>query len=96
MGILTIIIAVLAVAVVGLAMIRIPGMTCQVLTGAAMLGGIGFALGFFGPMLLTPQSNQGPLLGIFVTGPLGVVIGAIGGALVAWQRVRRLRESNLF
>jgi hypothetical protein len=44
-----------------------------------VLGSIGFAVGFLGPLILTPNANQGPLLGIFVTGPLGFDIGvAIG------------------
>jgi hypothetical protein len=48
----------------------------HMLIGGAILGSIGFALGFFGPIVWTPQSNQGPLLGIFITGPLGFVVGA--------------------
>ena len=48
--------------------------------GALIVGGIGFAAGFFGPILLT-DANQGPLLGIFVTGPLGFVLGWVLGAL---------------
>lgn len=40
----------------------------------ASLGG--FLAGFFGPIFLT-NSDQGPLLGIFVTGPLGAVVGLI-------------------
>jgi hypothetical protein len=51
-----------------------------------MLGSICFAAGFFGPLILTPGANQGPLLGIFVTGPLGALAGAVIGALVAWRR----------
>jgi hypothetical protein len=42
--------------------------------------------GFFGPMILTPEANQGPMLGIFITGPLGLLVGAIAGAIVAWRR----------
>lgn len=45
----------------------------------AVIGAIGFCTGFFGPMLFAPDANQGPLLGIFITGPLGAVLGAIGG-----------------
>ena len=41
--------------------------------GAIGLGLIGLVGGFFGPLLLTPEANQGPLLGIFITGPLGVL-----------------------
>jgi hypothetical protein len=48
----------------------------SVFKGAVMVGAIGFCAGFFGPMLFAPDANQGPLLGIFITGPLG---GAIGG-----------------
>jgi hypothetical protein len=40
------------------------------LLGGMIVGGIGFAGGFFGPILLAPEANQGPLLGIFFTGPL--------------------------
>ena len=42
----------------------------SMVTGAGILGGIGFAAGFFGPIILNPEANQGPLLGIFITGPL--------------------------
>ncbi len=38
-------------------------------------------------MIWAPDANQGPLLGIFITGPLGTVAGAIGG-LVASLRKR--------
>ena len=38
---------------------------------------LGFAAGFFGPIILAPSSNQGPLLGIFFTGPGGAIVGAI-------------------
>jgi hypothetical protein len=47
--------------------------------GAVLFGGVGFAAGFLGPMILAPNANQGPLLGIFVTGPVGVLIGAVAG-----------------
>lgn len=51
------------------------------LFGGVILGGIGFAAGFFGPILFMPEANQGPLLGIFITGPLGFVLGIICGAV---------------
>lgn len=56
--------------------------------GALVTGAAGFVGGFFGPMVLAPDANQGPLLGIFITGPLGVLVGGLGGA-VYWQRHRR-------
>ncbi len=43
-----------------------------------ILGLGGFCAGFFGPILLNPSANQGPLVGIFITGPLGVVLGIAG------------------
>ena len=54
--------------------------------GAVILGGIGFCLGFFGPMIFMPEANQGPLLGIFITGPLGAIVGAVAGAIIAASR----------
>jgi hypothetical protein len=44
------------------------------------LGLVGFAAGFFGPMIFAPGANQGPLLGIFITGPVGFLMG-----LVLWS-----------
>lgn len=48
---------------------------------ALLLGAIGFALGFFGPLVWAPDANQGPLLGIFITGPGGFVVGLAYGLL---------------
>jgi len=48
--------------------------------GAVMCGLAGLLTGFFGPLHYTPGANQGPLVGIFFSGPLGVVIGAVFGA----------------
>jgi len=45
------------------------------------LGVTGFVAGFFGPIALNPEANQGPLLGIFITGPLGALAGLAIGAL---------------
>ncbi|NKI34895.1 hypothetical protein HFP89_06935 [Wenzhouxiangella sp. XN79A] len=36
----------------------------------------GFLIGFIGPILLDPTGAQGPMLGLFVTGPLGMLAGA--------------------
>ncbi len=44
-----------------------------------VLGGIGFAAGFFGPMIFMPDANQGPMLGIFITGPGGFLLGLVVG-----------------
>jgi hypothetical protein len=60
--------------------------------GALIIGGIGFIAGFIGPIIFTPQANQGPLLGIFITGPLGFVVGAIFGAIVGCIRTRKISD----
>ena len=36
----------------------------------------GFLSGFIGPMLLSPDSNLGPIIGILFSGPAGAVVGA--------------------
>lgn len=59
------------------------GSVRRALGPAVKLGGIGFAAGFFGPMILNPGANQGPLLGIFITGPAGFVIGLLYGVVRA-------------
>jgi hypothetical protein len=50
------------------------------------LGGTGFAAGFFGPIALNPEANQGPLVGLLITGPLGTLAGLTLGALGALGR----------
>jgi hypothetical protein len=65
------------------------GFVSTVVLGAVVTGGIGFSAGFFGPMIFTPGANQGPLLGLFITGPLGFLLGAAGGAIY-WFRRRGL------
>ena len=42
--------------------------------------------GFFGPMVFAPGANQGPLLGILITGPIGVLVG-LGVGL--WRESKR-------
>jgi hypothetical protein len=56
---------------------------------AAVAGGIGFVGGFLGPMLFAPSANQGPLLGIFITGPLGFLLGGVTGFAYALHQKRK-------
>lgn len=62
------------------------GIIGSALKGGCTLGAIGFVAGFVGPIILAPDANQGPLLGIFITGPAGFVLGLIGGAIAALRR----------
>ncbi|MBI5550871.1 MAG: hypothetical protein HY911_05130 [Desulfobacterales bacterium] len=57
--------------------------------GAILIGSIGFGAGFFGPMIFTPGANQGPLLGIFFTGPLGFIIGGIAGLVYSTRSKKK-------
>lgn len=62
--------------------------------GAILVGGIGFTAGFFGPIIFMPQANQGPLLGILITGPLGFLLGALGGFVYWTVQLRRNGEET--
>jgi hypothetical protein len=53
---------------------------------ATAVGAVGFTLGFVGPLLLRPDSPQGPLLGFFVTDPCGIILGAFLGLLIGGGR----------
>ena len=70
-----------------------------VLGAALLLGGTGFILGFFGPIiiggLVGSQANLGPLWGIFVLGPVGVLIGAVTGLILGLKKTRNKPERLL-
>ncbi len=53
-----------------------------------LVGIIGFSLGFFGPIVFVPEANQGPLLGIFITGPLGFAAGIVLGIIFLFLQKR--------
>ncbi len=56
--------------------------------GGVIIGGISFLAGFLGPIIMTPQANQGPLVGIFITGPIGFVVGIIAGYVYSTLKTR--------
>jgi hypothetical protein len=49
------------------------------LSGALLVGAVSFTIGFVGPMLVAAGGNQGPMVGLFITGPIGTIVGAIAG-----------------
>lgn len=69
-----------------------PGPVSYTFSGAVLFGTLGFSAGFFGPLIFVPEANQGPLLGLFITGPLGFIAGGIAG-LVYWSA--RVRKGNV-
>lgn len=52
----------------------------HIFTGALIVGSIGFIGGFFGPIIFMSDANQGPLIGFF-TGPIGFLLGGLGGLI---------------
>jgi hypothetical protein len=58
------------------------------LAGTVAMGFAGFVCGYFGPLVLSPDASAGPLVGIFITGPLGAFVGAVVGAAGALARLK--------
>lgn len=56
------------------------------LAWGGIIGGIAFLVGFLGPLVCSPGSNQGPLLGIFITGPIGFAVGCLVGCFIPRRR----------
>ncbi len=59
---------------------------------AAFLGIPAFGVGFIGPTILMPEANQGPLIGFFLTGPVGAFLGVIVGVVTALREYRTARR----
>jgi hypothetical protein len=62
------------------------GVLTTALHWAMVVGAPGFTAGFFGQLIFTPEANQGPLLGIFISGPLGFILGGVAGLINALCR----------
>ena len=58
-----------------------PAIFKTALLWAVVLGAVGFGGGFFGPIALSPDANQGPLLGIFIAGPASFAASRRRGAI---------------
>ena len=59
------------------------------------MGITGFVIGVFGPITFQPWANQGPMVGLFLTGPGGVLLGVVLGIMLGvshpeWSRRRRI------
>lgn len=63
---------------------------------AAALGAAGFISGFIGPMVFNPDANQGPMLGLFVTGPGGFFLGVVIGFICAKRRMAWQQQIIVF
>jgi hypothetical protein len=58
------------------------------------VGTILFFAGFLGPMILMPDANQGPLIGILYSGPIGTLLGIVWGFLRASRRRSTSRSAT--
>jgi len=67
----------------------------SVLLGGCLLGAVGFVAGFAGPLYFN-AGDQGPLLGIFLTGPAGFVLGLAVGAIVTYARLSATTAKAVF
>jgi hypothetical protein len=56
-------------------------MILSALKWGLIVGVAAFLVGYIGPTIWAPDANQGPLLGIFITGPLGFLVGCVCGAV---------------
>ena len=59
---------------------------------ALLFGTIGFVIGFFGTLriavLVGSDANLGPLWGIFILGPGGLILGFFVGAVFGYKKIR--------
>ena len=66
----------------------------KVLRWTVIVGITGFLSGFIGPMILAPDANQGPLLGLLITGPTGALLGSVLGIAAALAKLSPRSEAR--
>lgn len=59
----------------------------RVFLGAAVLAVIALVVGYLAPLVLNPESNLGPLFGIFFTWPVALVVGLVLGIVLNLAKV---------
>lgn len=60
------------------------------ITGSAlMVSALSFTAGFWGPMIFAKETNQAPLIGIFIATPFGLIVGAIAGYVYAVKQTNK-------
>ncbi len=60
----------------------------QVAIWAFVLGCTGFICGYYGPIILNPGANQGPLFGIFISGPISLFVGIFLGLVAGFAGLK--------
>ena len=61
---------------------------------AVGIGVPAFVLGYVTPLLFHFGGNLGPLFGVFLTGPVGALVGAVIGVVRALPKYRAARASD--
>ena len=80
--VVSLLIALVICSVIWMVLVHFSGRAISRILRIALISGVfSFLLGFVGPILFSPGANQGPLLGIFITGPLGFIAGLVGGTV---------------
>lgn len=64
----------------------------SILRWANIIGACAFLIGFVGPVIFS-DNNLGPLLGLFVTGPLGYLLGGVIGFWLLLRVPKRIMTS---
>ena len=68
------------------------GVAAAVLSGALILGGFGFVFGFLVPMLIMRDAQQAATVGIFIASPLGMLLGAVVGYIIATRQKQSINR----
>lgn len=66
----------------------------HIFLGGVITGTIMFILGFAAPLIFSPHATLGPLWG-FIAGPLGLILGMIGGAVYYIAKNKRPLQKPL-
>jgi hypothetical protein len=62
-----------------------------IIAGGVTLGLIGLILGVYVPIILNRSTVQGPLIGILLTGPAGILLGLVVGGAYWYPKVKKKR-----
>jgi hypothetical protein len=60
-----------------------------IIAGGVTLGLIGLILGVYVPIILNRSTVQGPLIGILLTGPAGILLGLVVGGAYWYPKVKK-------
>jgi hypothetical protein len=66
-------------------------MIYYIIMGAFLTGFTALILGVLGAIIFYPESNIAPIIGFIYTGPIGFVLGSLGGAVYWTVKIRGKR-----